>query len=109
MLTLTVVEAPASVPAAPANSGLLLFVIEPLVGSVRVTGGGVVFSVKVAGLLLPSFPALSFCVAWAVYSPGLRAAVGEVDHAPALAVVVNVCRGVPDALPPEYRFTVIAG
>ena len=61
-----VARSPVVVPAEPEIAGVLLAVVLPAGGEVRVTIGAVVSTVNVRAALLPVLPLLSFWLAWAV-------------------------------------------
>jgi hypothetical protein len=69
------------------------------VGVVRVTTGGPLI-VNVFALLVPVLPALSLCVACAVYVPAASAGEPSIVHVPPLRVATRVCTGAPPTTEP---------
>ncbi len=61
-LTVTVLESPVAVPAAPENVGFATFTVDPLVGLDKVTAATLESTVKVIGTLCPVSPP---AVCWA--------------------------------------------
>src|SRR5215207_6251125 len=104
--TVTSLESPAAVPAAPDRTGVGSVVSAPSAGLVTVTTGAVVSTVKLRAALVPLLPASSACSATTVYAP--VASVGAVvDQEPPDRVGVSVWSGAPEVFPaPLQIFTV---
>src|SRR5437588_767674 len=66
LLSSTVVAYPALFRSLPSMGVELSLVDRPLAGSVKVTVGANVSTVKVSALLVPVLPAASVCVTWTV-------------------------------------------
>src|SRR5438105_2848311 len=97
MVTLTAGWSPAAVPASPPSVGVALFVGDAT--GFSVTGGGVVSTTNVRGLLLPALPAVSLRFAPARRSPDPRCG-GVYVHPPPPSAAAPEAATSPTAEPP---------